>query len=115
LHYEGIKPLIESGKLVAGGKSPSLTMTALRIGICTEADYYRRNEGAIFESHPDGKSDAPFKGSVVVYTGESPEAVRSIIENDVYATSGVWDLEKAQIIPVSLTFSDYYFFFFNKH
>lgn len=59
----------------------------------------------MFETHPDGKSDASFKGSVVVYTGESPEAVRSIIENDVYATSGVWDLEKAQIIPVRLTLS----------
>ncbi|KAF5516863.1 hypothetical protein CGCS363_v001297 [Colletotrichum siamense] len=44
-HYEGIKPLIESGRLVSG------------------------------------------------------EDVKAIIENDVYATSGIWDLERMQIIP----------------
>ncbi|KAK2732036.1 hypothetical protein CKAH01_01982 [Colletotrichum kahawae] len=73
-HYEGIKPLIESGRLVAGG--------------------------AMLEKHPnDDATEASFRGSVVVYTGESPEEVKAILENDIYATSGVWDLEKAQIIP----------------
>ncbi|UNI23730.1 hypothetical protein JDV02_009532 [Purpureocillium takamizusanense] len=72
-HYEGIKPLISSGRLVAGG--------------------------AMVESHP-AKDELPgFKGSAVVYTGDSVEEVRKIIHNDVYATSGVWDLEKTQIIP----------------
>ncbi|KAF4823950.1 Aspercryptin biosynthesis cluster protein B [Colletotrichum tropicale] len=73
-HYEGIKPLIESGRLVAGG--------------------------AMFEKHPkEDATEAPFQGNVVVYTAESPENVKAIIENDVYATSGVWDLERMQIIP----------------
>ncbi|PWI69350.1 hypothetical protein PCL_00997 [Purpureocillium lilacinum] len=72
-HYEGIKPLISSGRLVAGG--------------------------AMVESHP-AKDELPaFKGSAVVYTGESIEEVRAIIHSDIYAKSGVWDLEKAQIIP----------------
>ncbi|EEU38319.1 uncharacterized protein NECHADRAFT_76950 [Fusarium vanettenii 77-13-4] len=72
-HYEGIKPLIASGTLPAGG--------------------------AIFEKHPVDGEPALFKGSVVVYSAKSIDEVRTIIENDVYATSGVWDLEKAQIIP----------------
>ncbi|KAH7142882.1 hypothetical protein B0J13DRAFT_51382 [Dactylonectria estremocensis] len=72
-HYEGIKPLIASGTLPAGG--------------------------AIFEKHPVDGEPALFKGSVVVYAAESVEQVREIIRNDVYAISGVWDIEKAQIIP----------------
>lgn len=40
-------------------------------------------------------------GSVVVYKAENVEEVREIINKDIYATSGVWDLEKVQIIPVS--------------
>ncbi|KAK2598270.1 hypothetical protein N8I77_011694 [Diaporthe amygdali] len=72
-HYEGIKPLIASGKLPAGG--------------------------AIFEKHPVDGESALFKGSVVVYAAESIEQVREIIQNDVYSKSGVWDLDRVQIIP----------------
>ncbi|KAM0279878.1 hypothetical protein ACHAPQ_011758 [Fusarium lateritium] len=72
-HYKGIQPLIASGKLPAGG--------------------------AIFEKHPVDGEPALFRGSVVVYTGDTEAEVRKIIENDIYATSGVWDLEKMQIIP----------------
>lgn len=36
----------------------------------------------------------------MVYAAHSEAEVRKIIENDIYATSGVWDLEKSQIIPV---------------
>ncbi|KAJ4176377.1 hypothetical protein NW755_014448 [Fusarium falciforme] len=73
IHYEGIKPLIASGTLPAGG--------------------------AIFEKHPVDGEPAQFKGSIVVYSAETAEQVREIIKNDVYATSGVWDLEKVQILP----------------
>ncbi|RSL49384.1 hypothetical protein CEP53_009169 [Fusarium sp. AF-6] len=72
-HYEGIKPLIASGTLPVGG--------------------------AIFEKHPVDGEPALFKGSVVVYSAESIDEVRTIIENDIYATAGVWDLEKVQILP----------------
>ncbi|RAQ45954.1 YCII-related domain protein [Aspergillus flavus] len=72
-HYEGIKPLIAAGKLVDGG--------------------------AILETHSTETDDAKIKGSMVVYTAENEEEVRGIIEKDVYATSGVWDLEKVQIWP----------------
>ncbi|KAM6525864.1 hypothetical protein FALCPG4_011397 [Fusarium falciforme] len=73
IHYEGIKPLIASGTLPDGG--------------------------AIFEKHPVDGEPAQFKGSIVVYSAETAEQVREIIKNDVYATSGVWDLEKVQILP----------------
>ncbi|KAH8734462.1 hypothetical protein BGZ61DRAFT_527805 [Ilyonectria robusta] len=73
-HYEAVKPLVASGKLVAGG--------------------------AMFEKHPVDGEPALFKGSVIVYTGDSAEEVHKLITNDAYARGGVWDLEKAQIIPV---------------
>ncbi|KAH6957341.1 hypothetical protein DER45DRAFT_615283 [Fusarium avenaceum] len=72
-HYKGIQPLVASGKLLAGG--------------------------AIFEKHPIEGEPALFRGSVVVYAGDNEAEVRKIIENDIYATSGVWDLGKTQIIP----------------
>ncbi|CAG7972456.1 unnamed protein product [Penicillium salamii] len=74
-HYSGIQPLIAQGSLVDGG--------------------------AIFEQHPQEGEDAKFLGSVVVYTGEDVDEVRRMINNDIYATSGVWDLEKIKIYPVS--------------
>ncbi|ODM18677.1 hypothetical protein SI65_05294 [Aspergillus cristatus] len=73
IHYEGIKPLVETGRLVVGG--------------------------AMLEKHPAEGEDALFKGSMIVYTGESVEDVREAINGDIYAKSGVWDLEKVQIIP----------------
>ncbi len=54
----------------------------------------------MFEKHPEEGEQAVFSGSAVVYTGDSAEEVRGVIEKDIYATSGVWDLKKVQIIPV---------------
>lgn len=50
--------------------------------------------------HPEEGEGVPFKGSMMIYTGESVEDVRENLMKDIYASSGVWDLEKAQIIPV---------------
>ncbi|KAJ6133959.1 YCII-like protein [Penicillium sp. IBT 18751x] len=55
---------------------------------------------AIFTEHPQEGKDAQFQGSVVVYTGESAEEVRNIIMDDIYARSGVWDIERIDIMPV---------------
>ncbi|CAJ0548493.1 Ff.00g021060.m01.CDS01 [Fusarium sp. VM40] len=76
-HYEGVQPLIASGKLLAGGP--------------------------MLEKHPEEGDPALFKGSVVIYTGETAQDVRKLIENDIYATSGVWDLDQVQIIPFMST------------
>ncbi|KAB8199453.1 hypothetical protein BDV34DRAFT_231189 [Aspergillus parasiticus] len=72
-HYEGIQSLIAGGKLVDGG--------------------------TIFAEHPQEGKDAQFLGSVVVYTGENAEEVQELINNDIYAKSGVWDLGRVQIYP----------------
>lgn len=57
----------------------------------------------MLNSHPTDSQGPSFKGSMIIYTGESVEDVRKIIKDDVYATSGVWDLENVQIIPVSFS------------
>ncbi|KAF7563412.1 hypothetical protein G7046_g723 [Stylonectria norvegica] len=72
-HYEGIQPLIAAGTLLIGG--------------------------GMFHKHPVEGEPASFKGSMIVYAAKDAEEVREIISKDVYATSGVWDVEKAQIIP----------------
>ncbi|KAG2417072.1 hypothetical protein HFD88_008290 [Aspergillus terreus] len=72
-HLEDIKPLVASGRVVAGG--------------------------AMVERHPEEGEGVPFKGSMMIYTGDSIEDVRETLMKDIYAKSGVWDLEKAQIIP----------------
>lgn len=59
----------------------------------------------MLESHPVEGEQVLFKGSMIIYTGESTEEVKEIINKDIYAKSGVWDLEKAQIIPVYISHS----------
>ncbi|THC98086.1 hypothetical protein EYZ11_002438 [Aspergillus tanneri] len=72
-HLEAAKGLVASGKLVVGG--------------------------AMLESHPMEGQSMSFKGSMLIYTGRSLEDVQEMMMSDVYTTSGVWDVEKAQIIP----------------
>ncbi|KAJ0369658.1 hypothetical protein COL26b_010352 [Colletotrichum chrysophilum] len=45
----------------------------------------------------DNSDDMSFVGSHVVVVGNSIEQVREDLRKDVYATSGVWDVENAQI------------------
>jgi hypothetical protein len=40
-------------------------------------------------------------GSALVVKADSVEEVRALLEGDIYAKSGVWDVSKAQILPVS--------------
>ncbi|KAI0028645.1 hypothetical protein K488DRAFT_58054 [Vararia minispora EC-137] len=40
-----------------------------------------------------------FVGSTMVFAGSSLEEVHTIIESDLYYTSGVWDKEKLMILP----------------
>lgn len=55
-------------------------------------------------SHPAEGEVPSFKGSMLLAVAENEAAVRAILENDIYARSGVWDMEKAQVIPVCSTF-----------
>lgn len=54
----------------------------------------------MLESHPAEGETPAFKGSMMLALAADEAEVRAILENDIYAHSGVWDLSKAQIIPV---------------
>ncbi|KAJ3524878.1 hypothetical protein NM208_g11874 [Fusarium decemcellulare] len=62
--------------------------------------------GAILNSVP--KDDSPasldFAGSTLVCVAKSVEEVREQLSKDIYATSGVWDMEKIQIYPFKAAF-----------
>ncbi|KAJ5787268.1 hypothetical protein N7457_002258 [Penicillium paradoxum] len=73
LHLEGAKVLGASGSLALGG--------------------------AMLNSHPAEGETPSFKGSVMLVVGDSEAEVRDILNKDIYTTSGVWDMENAQIIP----------------
>ncbi|KAF8135654.1 hypothetical protein EV363DRAFT_1321221 [Boletus edulis] len=50
-------------------------------------------------------ADRKFFGSCLIIEAESLEAVRKIVEGDVYYKEGVWDKEKLQILPMLLATS----------
>ncbi|KAM3445824.1 hypothetical protein NHJ13734_000001 [Beauveria thailandica] len=62
--------------------------------------------GAVLNSVPNGTdpSTFDFHGSSFVAEAESKEAVLEQLKDDVYVTSGVWDLEKAQVFPFLCAF-----------
>ncbi|KAI9930839.1 hypothetical protein ASPWEDRAFT_47814 [Aspergillus wentii DTO 134E9] len=72
-HLENVKPLVEQGSVVIGG--------------------------ATFDHHPTGGETPAFNGSMLIVVVENEEQVWEILKNDVYVKNGVWDLERAQIIP----------------
>lgn len=61
------------------------------------------SEGALLNGVP--KDDKPesldFFGSTLVIVADSAEDIRSQLSKDIYATSGVWDLEKVDISNVN--------------
>ncbi|KLJ06031.1 hypothetical protein EMPG_10557 [Blastomyces silverae] len=66
-HLANLQPILDSGFLKLGG--------------------------AMLESHPEEGQTPPMKGSMLVVVAESPEAVREQLSKDIYATSGVWDID----------------------
>lgn len=59
----------------------------------------------MLDAHPAEGETPSFKGSMMMAVAENEDEVRKILENDIYVKSGVWDMEKAQIIAVSLLMS----------
>ncbi|EIW53953.1 uncharacterized protein TRAVEDRAFT_39680 [Trametes versicolor FP-101664 SS1] len=49
---------------------------------------------------PDAEKE--MVGSVFICEAESLDAVRELMESDVYHTAGVWDKEKMVILPIAL-------------
>ncbi|RAL05775.1 uncharacterized protein BO80DRAFT_420977 [Aspergillus ibericus CBS 121593] len=72
-HLQDVKPLVEAGSVVLGG--------------------------AMLDKHPKEGESMTFQGTSLMLVVESKEAAEEIIRNDIYAKSGVWDLDKVQIIP----------------
>jgi len=79
-HFQGLTPDIDSGAYKMGG------------ALLTD----------IPES--DDPSKLGFVGSTMVLVAESREQVIEKLKADIYATSGVWDVEKAQIYPFKCAF-----------
>ncbi|KAL1960270.1 hypothetical protein VTO42DRAFT_8813 [Malbranchea cinnamomea] len=73
IHLANLGPVLESGFLKVGG--------------------------AIFEEHPKEGETPKMKGSMLVVAAESEQEIRDTLSKDIYATSGVWDIENMQITP----------------
>jgi uncharacterized protein len=50
----------------------------------------------------DDPSTFEFTGSTLVCVAKSRDEIMQMLSDDIYAKSGVWDLEKVQIWPVSV-------------
>ncbi|KAI0973849.1 hypothetical protein F4678DRAFT_458631 [Xylaria arbuscula] len=79
-HLGGIKPLAESGFIKTGG--------------------------AILNDKPesDDATKFSFYGSTLVVVASSKEEILDVLHKDIYATTGVWDLENVQIWPAKFAF-----------
>ena len=47
----------------------------------------------MFDHHPKEGETPSFKGSMLVVVAESEQEVRDTLSKDIYATSGVWDVD----------------------
>ncbi len=61
--------------------------------------------GALLNSVPedDDASKFDFMGSTLVCIAESKEEIMADLKKDIYATSGVWDVEKVSRLRNSIT------------
>lgn len=59
--------------------------------------------GAMLNAHPTDGETPSFKGSMMLAVAENEAQVLELLNKDIYVTSGVWDMENAQIIPVCYT------------
>ncbi|EER26124.1 YCII-related domain containing protein [Coccidioides posadasii C735 delta SOWgp] len=73
-HISNLGPIIESGFLKMGG--------------------------AVLSHHPKNGEAPPMKGSALIVQADSEEEIRDILAKDVYATSGVWDLDNHKALDV---------------
>lgn len=56
--------------------------------------------GAMFSHKPaEGETPPPMVGSAMLMYAETREEVVDILKSDIYARSGVWDMDKMQIWP----------------
>ncbi len=82
-HLSGIKPALASGQLLFGGATLS-----------------HHPDDSKAEGNPDASKGAEkpqMTGSVMLVTAESEEEVREFVRGDVYARSGVWDVQNMRV------------------
>ncbi|WEW55486.1 hypothetical protein PRK78_000917 [Emydomyces testavorans] len=72
-HISNLGPVIESGFLKMGG--------------------------AVLSHHPKEGEAPPMKGSALIIQADSEEEIRETLAKDIYATSGVWDLDNMKFYP----------------
>ncbi|KAJ7512466.1 hypothetical protein B0H11DRAFT_1844252 [Mycena galericulata] len=58
-----------------------------------------RMGGAVLTPESLTGADKKLVGSVLIFEAENIETVRTMIETDIYYTSGVWDPERLVILP----------------
>ncbi|KAJ5325979.1 uncharacterized protein N7506_009081 [Penicillium brevicompactum] len=92
LHLEGVKPLVASGAVVAGGE---FTMNGSGGCVLLIAGTCRRNA----QRTPRRRRNPSFKGSMMMVVADSAEQAFELLKKDIYVVSGVWDMDNAQIIP----------------
>lgn len=88
-HFENMKPNVESGNWKMGGVLPFIYIPYRSMRLTYS--------GAILNSVPkdDSPSSLDFAGSTLVCIANSVEEIREQLSKDIYATSGVWDMDKA--------------------
>lgn len=99
-------PFVESGAWKMGGMrprslSPASNNYKLDLAACTGANTHSFSlwTGAILnEVPPDDKpTSLNFAGSMLVMVAETKEEIVTSLKNDIYGTSGVWDVDNVSI------------------
>ena len=86
-HLANLKPKVDSGFWVLGGKTnAAIHRTCLAVLTFHKGAY-------LDEPHEDGQA-LSIKGSVMLAIAESKELVLEELKKDVYSTSEVWDWNK---------------------
>ncbi|KAI2032785.1 hypothetical protein LOZ47_005621 [Ophidiomyces ophidiicola] len=80
-HIGNLGPLIDSGLLKMGG--------------------------AILKNHPKEGEAPPMNGSALVVSADTEEEIREALSNDIYAKTGVWDLNNIEIYPFRCALNTY--------
>ncbi|KAK3680620.1 hypothetical protein B0T22DRAFT_445638 [Podospora appendiculata] len=80
VHFAGLKPAMESGLYKMGG--------------------------AVLDEVPadDEPTSLKMSGSTIIIVAESKEEILKVLRDDVYAKSGVWDVDNAQMWPLKCAF-----------
>ncbi|KAI1113025.1 hypothetical protein F5Y14DRAFT_452435 [Nemania sp. NC0429] len=108
-HFGGLKPLVDSGFIKTGERTKEKVLNKETEKEEDEEEGPGRGTsrrkaeeaGALFNEKPesDDPSKFSFYGSSLICLASSKEEILELLSKDIYATSGVWDLDNVQIWP----------------